>query len=100
MSRQIIVYCAVILSLTWLCGCDRTQPQSGQAPIASGTLVSGTLWQRPIAGPGVTGSNSGNSPAKGSRVDIYDKFIIVTDAGGVSWGSLHGWYTELKFKAK
>jgi hypothetical protein len=71
-------------------------PLPGNArPLVSGEFVSGTLWEKPV---GSTGLNSGYSPAAGSRVDVYDNFIIVTDTVGVSEVSEHGSYTKLRFK--
>ena len=64
-------------------------------PLVSGELVSGTLWEKPA---GATGSNTGYSPAAGSRVDVYDNFIVVTDTDGVSEISQRGSYTKVRFR--
>ena len=64
-------------------------------PLVSGEFLSGTIWEKPIlhAPP-----NSGYSPAAGARVDVYENFIVITDAEGNSELSLHGSYTKLRFK--
>jgi hypothetical protein len=87
----LLVLCVAFL----LAGCDEA-PRSA-APVASGTLITGTLWEKPVASPGETGSNSGSSPAEGSRVEVYENFIIVTDPEGNATLSPHGWYTNLSF---
>jgi hypothetical protein len=64
-------------------------------PLVSGEFLSGTIWEKPIlhAPP-----NSGYSPAAGARVDVYENFIVITDAEGNAELSLHGSYTKLRFK--
>ena len=70
-------------------------PAQGAQPLVSGEFLSGTLWDKPV---GALGSNTGHSPAAGARLDVYDNFIVVTDAEGISELSLHGSYTKLRFK--
>ncbi len=65
-------------------------------PLVSGEFLSGTLWEKPVIH--TPGSNTGYSPAAGSRVDVYETFIVVTDAEGIAELSLHGSYTKLRFK--
>jgi hypothetical protein len=104
MRYLLIMFFGLILAVT---GCNRpaAQAASGSSSstsdqlIASGELISVTLWKAPVQRPGETGSNSGDSPPKGSRVQIYPNFILVTDPSGNTQLSLHGWYTELRFKA-
>jgi hypothetical protein len=64
-------------------------------PLVSGEFLSGTLWERPM---GAIGPNSPYTPPSGSRVDVYDNFIVVTDSEGIAELSLHGSYTKLRFK--
>ena len=68
----------------------------GAKPLVSGEFLSGTLWEKPVIH--APGTNAGYSPASGSRVDVYDNFIVVTDAEGNADLSLHGSYTKLRFK--
>jgi len=65
-------------------------------PLVSGEFLSGTIWEKPVIH--APGTNNGYSPAAGSRVDVYDNFIVVTDAEGNAELSLHGSYTKLRFK--
>ena len=76
-------------------GCDGT---SASQPLAVGTLERVTVWSKPVQRPGETGENSGNSPPKGSRVEVYDRFILITPPDGPTILSLHGWYTDLTFR--
>lgn len=56
------------------------EPRSEQTgPIITGEFISGTLWNKPV---GEAGSNQGGSPHRGSRVEVYENFIIVTDPNG------------------
>jgi hypothetical protein len=66
----------------------------------SGKLVGVTLWDRPVASPGETGSNTGYnySTDDNCRVDIYQEFIIVTPPTKPSVVAPHGWYTNLRFE--
>ena len=65
-------------------------------PLVSGEFLSGTIWDKPVIH--APGTNSGYSPAAGARVDVYENFIVVTDAEGNAELSLHGSYTKLRFK--
>lgn len=85
------------LSLCLFAGCIH-HPPPRQIPIASGKAVGGTIWEKPVQRPGESGSNAGTPIVAGSRVDIYENFIIVTPAKGPSELSPHGWYTNLKFE--
>ena len=104
MFRILSTLCIFPIALAAV-GCERQatsqthEARADQAePIAAGELVSGTLWKRPVASPGEAGSNEGGSPPKGSRVEVYENFNIVTDPDGTSQLSLHGWYTGFRFK--
>jgi len=67
------------------------------APIASGKLITVTVWEKPVQRPGELGSNSSYTMEKG-RVDVYDQFIILTSNEGKKTVCLHGWYTNLRFE--
>jgi hypothetical protein len=89
---------AAMLFLLALTGCGGTHaPQPVPRPIASGTIERLTVWTNPVQRPGETGSNTGYSPPKGSRVEVYDEFILITPPEGPTILSPHGWYTELSF---
>jgi hypothetical protein len=93
------------LSLCLYAGCSQQppssqppspQPPSRPIPIVSGKAASGTIWEKPVETK--AGSNTGQPIEAGSRVDIYEQFIIVTPPKGRSTLSLHGWYTNLSFE--
>jgi len=89
---------AAILFLLALTGCGGTHaPQPVLRPIASGTIERLTVWTNPVQRPGETGSNTGYSPPKGSRVEVYDEFILITPPEGPTILSPHGLYTDLSF---
>lgn len=80
-------------------GCTGSSSRSGAPrPVAAGTLERVTIWTQPVQRPGETGSNTGNSPPKGSRVEVYDEFILVTPPDGLTVVSPHGWYSDLVFR--
>ena len=65
-----------------LVGCEYHLPdqpagQTGVTPIASGELLNARLWKKPVGGE--TGDNEGATPPTGSRVEVYENFIIVTE---------------------
>jgi hypothetical protein len=84
----------LFLSFSLFAGCGR----QSASPLISGKAVSGTIWERPVASPGETGSNTGSPIAAGSRVEIYENFIIVTPPKGPCILSPHGWYTDLRYE--
>jgi hypothetical protein len=70
------------------------EPGPQLTPIASGTVMSGTIWNKPV---GSSGPNLSFPIPEGSRVEVYNNFIIVTYSKGVSEILSHGWYSSLKF---
>lgn len=89
---------AAILFLLAIAGCGGSPaPQPEPRPIAFGTIERLTVWSNPVQRPGETGSNAGLSPPKGSRIEVYDEFILITPAEGPTILSPHGWYTDLSF---
>jgi len=63
---------AVVVSSSLLISCD-SKSQSNK-PIQSGIAESGLVWENPR---GNLGSNTGTPIKKGSKVDIYDRVIII-----------------------
>jgi hypothetical protein len=55
--------------------------QEHRAPLFTGRLEGGTFWQKPVASGG---SNEGGGYDKGSRVEVYEDFVVVTTADGLS----------------
>ena len=89
-----------IMTAPFIVGCSKEQARPlAPAPVATGKLISVTVWEKPVQRPGEMGQNSGSSAPEGSHVDVYDQFIIVTMPNGEKTLSLHGWYTNLRFKA-
>ena len=72
--RMIMLRCAlVVLGLTAGCSC-------GSKALVVGTLEDGMFWERPLT----AADNSGGGYSKGSRVQVYDQFVVVTTPDGVS----------------
>ena len=86
--RIIMLWCAlVILGLTAGCGC-------GSKALVVGTLEDGMFWEKPLT----AASNSGGGYIKGSRVAVYDQFVVITTPDGVSHVHPHGFYSRLQIK--
>ncbi len=95
------VFASLLLSVICLFAFARAEPAQPKEsiavpqPLVRGEFLSGTLWQKPLTS---TSNTVGSSPAAGSRIDVYENFIVVTNAEGIAEISLHGSYTDLKFK--
>ncbi len=86
--RMIMLGCAlVVLGLTAGCSC-------GSKALVVGTLEDGMFWERPLT----AADNSGGGYSKGSRVQVYDQFVVVTTPDGVSHIHPHGLYTRLQLR--
>jgi hypothetical protein len=68
------------------------------ARITSGPLISVKVWEHPPE-TSKYATNHGQT-LKGGRVDIYDRFIILTQPDGDRTLVAHGYYTELWFKSE
>ena len=99
MIRAFLATAAVVAVVVLSGCCPRgglpSESRQTPVPIKSGILVSGTLWSQPV---GSSGQNTGNSPKPGSRIEVYDGFIAVTESEGTQRLCPHGWYTDLRFK--
>lgn len=82
-----ILFAFVLLGLTSGCG-------SSRGPLCSGKLEAGTFWKNPLSAP----SNEGGGYENGSRVELYDQFVVVTTPAGLSHVHPHGFYSGLVFK--
>jgi hypothetical protein len=87
--RAVLVVGLVALSVP-ASGCGSPKP----GPLASGTLESGMFWKNPMSAP----SNEGSDYAKGSRVELFEPFVVVTTPDGLSHVHPHGYYSGLVFK--
>jgi hypothetical protein len=89
--RRVVISLA-IACLAPLSGCG--QGHRAAEPVVTGTIEGGTLWKKPAISP----DNEGFSPEKGSRLEVYDQFIIVTTPNGLSHVRPHGSYSDLAFR--
>lgn len=76
-----------LVSLATGCG---SRPQA----LFIGALEDGTFWKNPLS----AASNEGVGYSKGSRVEVYDEFVVVTTSDGLSHIHPHGFYTGLRIK--
>jgi hypothetical protein len=67
---------------------------SRHGPLVAGKLEGGTFWKSPLTAT----SNEGGDYAKGSRVEVYEQFIVVTTPDGLSHVHPHGYYSGLAIK--
>jgi hypothetical protein len=63
-------------------------------PLFTGKLEGGTFWQKPLT----SASNEGGEYEKGSRVEVYDQFVVITTSNGLSHVHPHGSYSGLAIK--
>jgi hypothetical protein len=92
------VFVAMVLSGCCPINKPTVESMSLPVPLKSGILISGTLWNKPVGSPGEIGGNTGNPVEAGSRIEVYDNFIVVTEIDGTQSISPHGWYTLIKYK--
>ena len=50
----------------------------GRGPLVTGKADGGMIWKNPMS----SASNEGHQIEKGSRVEVYEGFIVVTDLAG------------------
>jgi hypothetical protein len=74
--------------------CSGCGSRSDRAPHLVGKLEGGTFWKNPLSAT----RNEGSEHQKGSRVEVYDQFIVVTTPDGISYVHPHGYYSGLMFK--
>jgi hypothetical protein len=82
-----------LLVLTSGCG-SRQEASPPRGPLFAGKLEGGTFWKNPLT----ASSNEGGGHEQGSRVEVYDQFIVVTTPGGLSHVHPHGYYSGLVIK--
>ena len=80
----------VIAASLLLIGCS-----DSSKPLASGTCVSGTMWQQPLS---KSGSNSGSEIPQGSQVDVYETLILIHLKDGTSLVVPMDFVSDLKLK--
>jgi hypothetical protein len=89
---------AVLLLSIAIGGCSSSNERAVAVPLASGLIESVAIWDKPFQRAGETGSNDGHPAPQGSRVEVYEQFILITPPDGPTTLTPHGWYTDLKFK--
>jgi hypothetical protein len=83
-----------LLFMTSGCGGNRIETAPPRGPLFTGKLEGGTFWKYPVG----SASNEGGSPEKGSRVEIYEHFVVVTSPNGLSSFHRHNHITDLAIK--
>ncbi len=78
-----ICFCGLLIGV----GCSR-------GALLTGRAEGGTIWKNPTSAP----SNEGEGIPKGSRVEVYDRFIVVTDSVGQSQVVLDAYFSGLVLK--
>ena len=92
--RVAVALCLVVL-LGFASGCgSRQEAGPPRGPLIAGKLEGGTFWKNPLT----VASNEGGGYDKGSRVEVYDQFVVVTTPDGLSHIHPHGYYSGLVFK--
>jgi hypothetical protein len=86
-------YLLGLLVLASGCG-SRQEASLSRAPLFAGTLEDGNFWKNPLTAP----SNESTGYAKGSRVEVYNQFVVVTTSDGFSHLHPHGYYSGLAIK--
>ena len=88
---------SIILVIGLASGCGtRYGATPPHTPILVGKLEGGTFWKTSLHNS--TSSNEGGGYDKGSRVEVYDQFVVVTTPDGVCHVHPHGFYSELRIK--
>jgi hypothetical protein len=73
-------------------GCGpRQEAAAPRGPLFAGKVEGGSHWRYPVG----ASSNEGGDIEKGSRVEVYDQFIVVTAPGGLSRVLPHAYYSGL-----
>ena len=76
-------------------GCSsRHEASLSRGLLFAGTLEGGMFWKNPLT----AANNEGNGYAKGSRVEVFDQFVVVTTSDGLSHLHPHGYYSGLAIK--
>jgi hypothetical protein len=86
----------LLLALALGCG-SRQEGSPARVPLFVGKLEDGTFWQKPLTSTSPA-SNEGGGYAKGSQVEVYDQFVVVTTPDGLSHVHPHGYYSGLMIK--
>jgi hypothetical protein len=66
-------------------------------PVVKGEIIHCRLWDKPRPRQGEIGS-SGLSIFTSGKIEIYERFIVVTETNGVKDVAPPDWYSEVSFK--
>lgn len=66
----------------------------GRGPLVTGKADGGMIWKNPTS----AASNEGRQIEKGSRVEVYEGFIVVTDLAGRSEVAPDAYFSGLVLK--
>jgi hypothetical protein len=91
----LLLYLALLFGLVLGCG-SRQESGPPHTPLFVGKLEGGTFWKTSLQNS--TSTNEGGGYDKGSRVEVYDQFIVVTTPDGLSHLHPHGFYSGLVIK--
>lgn len=91
--RTALLLCTIAL-VCLLSGCGPSKQQVTEGPVLTGKLEGGSFWQKPLISP----SNEGGEYEKGSKVEVFDQFVVVTSQDGISRVHPHGYYSGLRIK--
>ena len=101
--KRILLVLACLAPLPLLNGCEesaaaapRWDGADGRSPIVTSELIGVTLFSLPVSDDS---PKSAREPTPNARVAVFDDFILVTEPDGTTELSLHGWYSNLRFRA-
>ena len=91
-----VAVAACLFGLVAVCSGCSSRPDTGPArgPLFVGKVEGGSFWKNPLT----ASSNEGGEIEKGSRVEVHDQFIVVTNSSGLSRVLPHGYYSDLVLK--
>jgi hypothetical protein len=87
-----VVLAWVGYSLNWKR--ETQEANLARTPLFTGKLEGGTFWKYPLS----AANNEGGGYANGSRIDVYEQFVVVTTSDGISYVHLHGYHSGLAIK--
>jgi len=88
--RLAVASCALLL-LGLGSGCGSRDAGPARGPLIVGKLEGGMFWKNPLP----ASNNEGGGYDIGSRVEVYDQFVAVTTADGLTHVHPHGYYSGL-----
>jgi hypothetical protein len=86
-----------LLFVLSLAACLMLSGCSPDGPLVKGDIINCKLWEGPRPRQGEIGSSSFNTFTSG-RIEIYERFIVVTESNGVKHAAPLDWNSEVSFK--